>query len=254
MPPSPVKLVDVALAASVDIATVSRALNRSRGWERLSPECVERVEAEAKRLGYHPNAAARGLRRRRSDTVGILTNPYVESAFNRELLVGHRELLWVGPDPAKHADGHLRAEDFRNALRKHGLSVRELVAVANGLDLMGSIAATREALLSVLSGRSRPQAGVCYHDPMALGVLAAARQLGLRVPEDLSVTGFDDSYGEVADPPLTTVSHSPMEIADAAVEMLLDIVKQKGDAEFTAAPVVVRPQLIVRESTGSLNI
>jgi len=339
---SSVKLIDVAQAAAVDIATVSRALNRSRGWERLSSECVERVEREAKRLGYRPNVAARGLRRQRSDTIGVLMNPTIETAFNRELLagivtslgkhglhalmitgknpvtsamerhsegridgviapayglrsenlhslreqgtphvlthvapdghegpavalhaaagieaavdhlvkLGHRDLVWAGPDPDHHADGRLRAKAFQHAVSKRGLPEHNPVIVKSGPELGDSIANACQRLIPVLSDPQRPHAMICYHDPIALGAISAARHVGLEVPRDLSIIGFDDSYGQVADPPLTTLSHAPEEIADAAVEMLLDILKQKNDAEFSPSPVVITPRLVLRESTG----
>ena len=84
-----IKLTDVARRASVDIATASRALNRSAGWERLSEACVQRVEAAAQALDYRPNAAARRLRRPQADAVGILHRPGpTESVWMRELFDG----------------------------------------------------------------------------------------------------------------------------------------------------------------------
>ncbi|MFP4674445.1 MAG: substrate-binding domain-containing protein [Opitutales bacterium] len=113
------------------------------------------------------------------------------------------------------------------------------------------IATATEALLPFLQSDDRPTAVVAYHDPIALGALCAARRLGLRVPADLSVTGFDDSFGEVADPPLTSVSHAPLEIARAAVELFLELRDSQGSpAPQTSRLVVVTPRLIVRASTG----
>lgn len=342
MSPTP-KLSDVARAAEVDPATASRALNRSRGWERLSVACVERVERVAAELNYRPNAAARRMRRKQADAVGLLHAPSPSSAYSRELFggleralyarglhtvlmagadpvasainaasegridglispvfslsgsdrkrlaasglphvlthvrpdsdggpavaldaaagitaavchladLGHRSLLWLGPDSRSVPDATARQHAFLNACEAHGVGASQLHSGGAGLRLPAIIETARRTLLPVLSGTERPDGIVCYHDPIALGALAAARRAGLAVPRDLSIIGFDDSFGEVADPPLTSLSHCPEEIATAAVDMLLDILKQGTEIEFTEAPVIITPRLVVRDSTAT---
>jgi DNA-binding LacI/PurR family transcriptional regulator len=90
---------------------------------------------------------------------------------------------------------------------------------------------------------------VCGSDLMALGAIRAARSRGLRVPDDVSVVGYDDSpMMAFTDPPLTTVRQSVHAMANAAVGALLD--------EITGVPAphdeyVFRPELVVRGSTGA---
>ncbi|MGE9809250.1 MULTISPECIES: LacI family DNA-binding transcriptional regulator [unclassified Janibacter] len=92
---------------------------------------------------------------------------------------------------------------------------------------------------------------VCGSDLMALGAIRQARAMGLRVPEDLSVVGYDDSPLMIfTDPPLTTVRQSVEAMATAAVQALLD--------EIAASPTprsefLFRPELIVRGSTARRN-
>ena len=88
----------------------------------------------------------------------------------------------------------------------------------------------------------------CASDMMAIGAIRAARQQGLRVPEDVSVCGFDDStlMGYI-EPPLTTVRQPVREMALVAVRSLLDEIRGVG-APHTE--LVFRPELVVRESTG----
>jgi LacI family transcriptional regulator, repressor for deo operon, udp, cdd, tsx, nupC, and nupG len=89
---------------------------------------------------------------------------------------------------------------------------------------------------------------VCGSDVMALGVIRAARQRGLRVPEDLSVVGSDDSQMmEFADPPLTTVRQPAEALAQAASE---EIAEQMAGARPHAGEVLYRPELVVRGSTS----
>jgi DNA-binding LacI/PurR family transcriptional regulator len=88
---------------------------------------------------------------------------------------------------------------------------------------------------------------VCASDPLALGVIRAARRVGLRVPEDLSVIGFDDSaLMSSVEPPLTTVRQPIEAMGRAAVAALLDQIR--GD-EPTDGELLFEPELVVRRST-----
>jgi DNA-binding LacI/PurR family transcriptional regulator len=91
----------------------------------------------------------------------------------------------------------------------------------------------------------------CASDMMAIGAIRAVRQQGLRVPDDVSVVGFDDSplMGYI-DPPLTTVRQPVREMALAAVRSLLDEIQGVG-APHTE--LVFRPELVVRRSTGPVT-
>jgi DNA-binding LacI/PurR family transcriptional regulator len=108
----------------------------------------------------------------------------------------------------------------------------------------GGRRATRELLRSGF----RPTAIMCVNDFMAVGVLRELRQQGLRIPEDMSVTGFDNiSLSEFCDPPLTTI-HIPREaIGVMAFESLVGKTPEEalGGRELT-----VEPEFVVRGSTG----
>ena len=89
---------------------------------------------------------------------------------------------------------------------------------------------------------------VCGSDVMALGVIRSARTRGLRVPEDLSVVGSDDSQMmEFTDPPLTTVRQPAEALAQAASQ---EIVEQVAGSKPRAGEVLYRPELVVRGSTA----
>ncbi len=92
---------------------------------------------------------------------------------------------------------------------------------------------------------------VCGSDLMALGAIRTVRQRGLRVPEDVSVVGYDDSrLIPFTDPPLTTVRQAVPAMATAAVQALLDSINHSPAPrdEF-----IFRPELIVRSSTGAVR-
>ena len=89
---------------------------------------------------------------------------------------------------------------------------------------------------------------VCASDPIALGAVRAVRRAGLRVPQDVSVVGYDDSaFMNCTDPPLTTVRQPLEAIGRAAVAML---VGQIDGFPVTAEELLFEPELVVRGSTA----
>lgn len=125
------------------------------------------------------------------------------------------------------------------------------LAAPRGVDLLvvpapASPAGAAEAAAGVLSADRRPTAVFCLSDSLAFGVYRAAADLGLRIPADVSVVGFDDhQLAALVAPALTTVSWDEDAIVTAAVEQLLAL---GGDGEVPD-PVVFRPHLVVRDST-----
>lgn len=106
-----------------------------------------------------------------------------------------------------------------------------------------------QALTALLASPDRPTAALCVSDLVALGVLAAARARGLRVPEDLSVTGFDDIFAaEMAFPRLTTVTHNGAEVARQAIEQLVLAIEGGTPARQVQVPTT----LIERDSVARL--
>lgn len=103
-----------------------------------------------------------------------------------------------------------------------------------------------EALLRVAPP---PTAVVASNDVMALGAIQAAEKAGLRVPDDISVVGFDDiPLAALTRPPLTTVAQPVRRMGEVAVELLLAQLRGKGDARRR---VVLEPQVVARQSTGA---
>jgi DNA-binding LacI/PurR family transcriptional regulator len=125
------------------------------------------------------------------------------------------------------------------------LSPRPEVHVATGPDgLEGGRQAARELLASSLN----PTAIICVNDFMAVGVLRELREQGLRVPEDISVTGFDNiRLAEFASPPLTTV-HIPRE--QIGHIMYQSLVPDPKKHRVARGEVLIDPQFMVRESTS----
>ncbi|PIC00524.1 LacI family DNA-binding transcriptional regulator [Caulobacter sp. X] len=132
--------------------------------------------------------------------------------------MGHRRIAFID-GPADHGSATRRRLGYLEAMRDRGVEPRpEWIAKGEFLSLSGFNAT--EALLRL---PERPTAIFAANDEMAVGALAAAAKNGLSVPRDLSVVGFDDTpSAEAAWPRLTTIHQPTAEMAEAAVEMLID--------------------------------
>jgi LacI family transcriptional regulator len=105
----------------------------------------------------------------------------------------------------------------------------------------------RQGLRILMSGKARPTAVVCGNDVLAFGALLEAQALGLRVPRDLSIAGFDDlDWASQLPPGLTTMALPAREVGQLAADYLVD--RLAGQAVPHATEVEVR--LILRGSTG----
>ncbi|MFD0696980.1 GntR family transcriptional regulator [Paenibacillus sp. GCM10027628] len=111
-----------------------------------------------------------------------------------------------------------------------------------------------ENTLSMLGqGEERPTAFVCYNDELAVHLLEAIRKLGLQVPQDVSLVGFDDSMLATAtEVKLTTLSHPKTDMGVDAAELLIDMIENKRNVNAQSGKVYT-PELIIRDSTQQLR-
>jgi DNA-binding LacI/PurR family transcriptional regulator len=183
------------------------------------------------------NAAAEHLRYPR---VCVDDAAAVEQALGHLLSLGHRRVgLIIGPD------------DHMPSRRK--LAAFTALAARAGIDTAGAVEHT---MFSVEAGHASAgrlvRAGitgiVCGNDPLALGAIRAVRRLGMSVPGDVSVVGYDDSaLMTCTDPPLTTV-RQPIDAMGRAVVSTL--VQQVEGGTVASAELLFEPELVVRGSTA----
>lgn len=134
--------------------------------------------------------------------------------------LGHERIAVIGgpPDNPLHQQ---RLEGARIAARARG-RLRQLTVVPGDFSVESGYAAAKQ----LLGQANRPTAAFCFSDQMALGMLAACRDMGIRVPEDFSIVGFDDlASSRYLNPPLTTISQPMREIGVRAVKLLLAIIE-----------------------------
>jgi LacI family transcriptional regulator len=344
----PATLAQVAQLAGVSTATVARVI-KSSGY--VSTEARGRVEAAISAKGYRPNAIARGLRQRRSFTVGhiltsitinpffvnvahwaeeealkhgyktflfnhngsrererlgieqfierrvdavLFTNAWAEEnvkllseanipaiqlervatvtapslhvdnkvgaieAMQHLFALGHRRIAFIGGDPnlIRRPDGYNKSVElerltaYRSAMREAGLRVDPgFVKLGHyyRIEEGGTgIEGYRHARV-VLGLRNRPTAIFATCNILAAGALQAIYDAGLRVPDDISLIGFDDTIGVYLTPQLTTVAQPMEELGRLGFQMALAAIEGRPNL----SPGLLKSRLVIRHSTGS---
>jgi LacI family transcriptional regulator len=165
---------------------------------------------------------------------------------------GHRRIAYLGPPDATAEgatpqvfSGRERLEGFRSAVGRAGVALPpEYVRMVDPLAERDIRAAAAELLAS----DPRPTAVIGGTDTLAVAVLAAARDAGLAVPEDLAVVSFDEpAYADLLDPPVTSLDRHDRELGQRAARLLLDAL---GGAPGEPGVVRVPLALQVRRSCG----
>ncbi len=177
--------------------------------------------------------------------------------------LGHRRLLYVGGEPLRDesSDDRRRAVFDREAA---DLDMRLQACLHEptpnrwaepGLTRPvedPAVILAQQRLAEWLGGdRDGVTAIVCYNDITAIGVCRALAAAGLRVPQDMSVVGFDNFEAQYAIPPLTTIDHRVAQMGAKAAEVLIDMVEQPARrAHHMGRRHVIQPRIVVRASTG----
>ncbi|MCX5435170.1 LacI family transcriptional regulator [Streptomyces sp. NBC_00056] len=165
----------------------------------------------------------------------------VEQAWRHLSLLGHERIgLVLGPDD--HVPSMRKLAAARGVVRAAGGTLPEDAVERAMFSLEGGRAAAARLMRRGITGI------ICASDPLALGAVRAARREGLRVPEDISVVGYDDSaFMNCTEPPLTTMRQPIEAMGRAAVELL---VTQIQGGSVTPGELLFEPELVVRGSTA----
>jgi DNA-binding LacI/PurR family transcriptional regulator len=188
-----------------------------------------------------------------SDLPAVLVDDEAGARMAAEHLLGlgHRDLLVVGVEPPTPSqeldrDGVMgrRLQGYVAALEAGGLTLQPSSVVVGPASIEGGMACLRRAWSDGL----RPTGVLVMSDAMAIGVMRAAREFGLHVPEDLSVVGFDDiDMSQHTNPPLTTVHQPIRRKGESAVRLLLTVVERR---DLRPKQLRLETRLIVRGSSG----
>jgi len=182
------------------------------------------------------------------------------SAASHLLELGHRKIAVIAEN-LNIPSSKERVRGVRCSLEEAGVMFDESLVVQSDF----SVSAGKEAAMSLLQrnkdgttgnvngkGDGRPTAIFACNDVLAIGALQAARNLGIRVPEELSVVGFDNTYlARITDPALTTVAQPIQAMGHQVVDLIAQEIDQ---ANVVKQRVILLPELIVRQSTARVKL
>lgn len=210
--------------------------------DQANRKCLAQIQAFHKPLALIDSS----LELPHAFTVGI--DDYQAAYEMAEALydMGHRRLAMIHGDLADYPSGQARRDGFVAFVEAKGLPAPRLYE--GQYDFESGYAGAQ----AILNGSEAPTAIFCGDDRMAVGAMKAAFDLKLRVPEDLSIAGFDDSdLARMLRPSLSTVRQNFEEKGQLAVEALLAM---QDAEELPPARRCLRPyELVLRESTGVLG-
>jgi len=156
---------------------------------------------------------------------------------------GHKDIAHIS-GPLDKLSTQQRQEGFTQAMADAGLTVNPEWVIESDYECDGGKAALR----MLMAMDETPTAVFIGNDMMAMGALSAAQQLGVKIPEQLSVIGYDNIiFSEHFCPPLTTVNQPKAEMAKLAVKTLLDRLETPRDVGNTE---MLEPDLVIRESVA----
>ncbi|MBK7660075.1 MAG: LacI family DNA-binding transcriptional regulator [Betaproteobacteria bacterium] len=217
------------------IAALSRRVDGLIVSTRMPQEDLPGVLALGKPVVFSGRVAPEG-----SVSIGI--DAYAAAYMIGELLVkqGHRKIAYVGFAPAR--PDQERIKGLTDSLAAHGLAPTRFEA-------QGPTLAEGERVCStVLLGKGKPDAVVCYNDLVAIGFMGVATTLGIRIPEDLSVVGIDNiPFGRFTSPALTTVDTQSEKLGEEGMRLLLRLIA--GEDPPAPGHTRLEPRLVLRDST-----
>jgi LacI family transcriptional regulator len=179
--------------------------------------------------------------------ISFIDSDNVSGSYNatKHLIdLGHRRIATIAS--AQNSAGDDRFRGYRQALEDHQMAFDSKLVATGDYSLESGYQATQQLL------SEQPDAIFVASDTMALGVLRALREVGLRVPEDVAIVSYDDlPPARQADPPLTTIRQQVGNIGGIAVETLMEYI---ADPSLPPREVILPTQLIVRASCGAVQL
>jgi len=164
---------------------------------------------------------------------------------------GHQRIACLRGLPAAFSDQE-RVRGYREGMRDAGLGTRD--EWIRGDDFRAESAAAATRTLMALVPDLRPTAAVPLGSQITLGLLESLRDLGLQIPEDLSIVAFDEQpWSGLVDPPLTTVAQPLREMADRAADLLFAQIEAPAKHHPEPALHMLQSELIVRKSVRDLR-
>jgi LacI family transcriptional regulator len=169
-----------------------------------------------------------------------------QQAVQYLLDLGHTQIACITNAPLSYAAAPARVQGYKDVLLRAGITPDDDLVRYADFDMQSGY----EKMKSLLAGSKKFTAVFVASDNVAMGAKSALREAGLRIPEDISLVGFDDiPWAQYADPPLTTIRIDAQDLARRACQTLMDLMQGK---EFESKHQIVDTQLVVRKSCRRL--
>lgn len=182
-------------------------------------------------------------------TDSVLLDNYqgIYDATKYLISLGHRVIAYIDrPFDLPHSLDRIRG--YRKALEENGIKPKEELVIRGGFNYEGGA----KAMEKILKMNPTPTALIAFNDISAIGAIRAIKDRGLKVPNDISVIGFDDiPQSSFTVPRLTTVHFPKYRMAEAAFDLLQK--KLEGTSTDQRAEIVLPLRLVVRESTAKVG-
>lgn len=178
--------------------------------------------------------------------VGFNNRRAAAQLAQRVIEYGHRHIGVITGHTASNDRALDRVKGIRDAMERSGLSSDRLTIVPTTYSLKSG----GDAFESLMTQVPRPTVVMCGNDVLATGAISRANEMGIRVPGDISITGFDDiDLAEVIQPKLTTVHVPHRKMGASAARLLLDII----DGNTECRGIELETEIVIRESLGQVN-
>jgi len=170
----------------------------------------------------------------------------IDAAVHHLIELGHKRIAFIS-GPMRLASARMRYKAFMQSTARDRLDANPKLIQEGNHRVDGG----HEAMKRILNSRGRPTAVMASNDLTAIGAMGAIAEAGLRVPEDISVIGYDDiQLSAFTMPPLTTLSLPRSEIANAAFRALLNTQHVGAKKPVQGEEHTVTPTFVHRKSTG----
>lgn len=157
---------------------------------------------------------------------------------------GHKRIVFIN-GPTYTSSARERMEGYTQALREHGIAIDSQLIRTYALTMEAGYVHAKDILRKV---KPRPTAFFAFSDFVALGIMQALREKGIKVPKDMAVVGYDDiAFASCLEVPLTTVMMPKREMGRKAVEILVKKIEQKGTVGRWQVEMPV--ELVIRKSS-----
>jgi len=211
---------------------------------------VDRTDINIKKLassGIHTIILDRKIPRVNLPSIVIDNEKGTYEATKYLLELGHRDIGYIDrKTPHSHSIGRLKG--YKKALKERGLDIINNLVVKGGFRYEDSFIAMKE----FFKKKPTPTAVITFNDTAAIGAMRAIIDYGLKIPQDISIIGFDDvKLCEYIVPRLTSIHYPVEEVVEVTTNVLLSKIQKSNIA--TTNEFVISPKLVIRESTGPVN-